>query len=386
VELSVEVLRTYLQRIDALLVPAHRAALRARAAERLGIASAAWEAIVGGNVDGALLRAIHRAVTAERATIRRATPEGSWTIAPARAGHLRSKPQSFRAGEHVEAAWEHATLKRAVAELIDATAAGFASAPVARAANLIWSLARAQPFAGDNERVAMVLASRLLHGIGLPTLAVGETMGDPAFEAAMCAASADDLERYLAAAIWDEALAFAEALSLSASTERWSLRDEHLALAEARRRAHTIAPAELGAIASAAADLIAARAGERLGIALAPANRSAPSAFADRLRLAMEAGGRGHLVSPHSEISELRWSADAATGLDLVVVIGAPGRGITGAASVHAALELRGVPTPWSAPAILFVPGEPPGDRNRRLAAWAPRAMDRILRNSPIRC
>jgi hypothetical protein len=389
VELTVEALRAYLHRVDGMLLAAYREALRARAAERLGIARTTWEAILAGNLDGARLREIHRAVTGERSTIRYAQLDGGWAIAPARAGHLRSRPQSFRAGEHVEAAWDHTTLKRRLAELLNGTAAAFACAPVMCAAQLIWSLTRAQPFAGDNERVALIAVSRLLHGAGLPTLAVTEIMNDPAFEAAVSAATADDreeLECYLATAIWDEALALAEVLTLPASIERWSLRDEHLALDQARRRARTIAQTEVEALASTAADAIAARVGVRLGLALGDAKRSAPSALADRLRLAMEAVGRGHPVCPHLEISEQRWSVDGPTGLALVVMIASPGRGITGAVSIQAALELRGVPTPWRSPALLFVPDEPPSERNRRLSAWIPRAMDRMLQNSPIRC
>jgi hypothetical protein len=388
--LSIAALRAYASRVDATLVRAQREAITARAAERLGIAAPAWEALLASRLDGASLRDIHRAVTGVRATIRRAEPDGTWTIAAARAGHLRSRPQCFRLDDHVESAWDHSTLKRQIAAVLAETVAGFSSDPIARAASLVWALTRAQPFLGDNERVALVAASRAFHDAGLPWLGVEDIVRDSKFDDALVAATSDDrddLEGYLAGRLWDEALATSEWLQLPRSTEHRTLRDEHDALRQARERVGGFAAAELDALGDDAAAAIIPCVESKLGTTLGHLRRVAPDGFAERLQLAAEAGERGHPLCPHEAIVVLRSSIDAATGLELVLVLGTAGRGLTGAASLQLALEVGARPTPQTrAPAILLVPDEAPTERSSRIAEWAVTAVDNALRASPIRC
>ncbi|MDX2091710.1 MAG: hypothetical protein SFX73_27870 [Kofleriaceae bacterium] len=367
-------LLAYMDRVDASLTSAHRERARQREAHQLGLAPEAWGAILTANLDLALLREIHRAVTGARPTIRRADKGGRWTIAAARAGHMRSQPQAFRAGERIAPAWDHGTLKRQLAHAMSESLR--LPEPVARAATLIWNVARAQPFLGDNERVAMVLGARVLRSAGLPAPAIGALERDEAFANALVEADAEQrttLEQYVRTALWDEALAFAEWFAAVPDDPhgRWSLRDEHAAAVRARQNTLTFAEGELAAIAAQAADALLPRVGETLGIQLGEPKFVVPVRDADRLRLAIEATGRGRRVCPHAPMRELRWRVDEVTGLELVLVVGVVGQGLTGAAAIHAALEHPGVPTTGVARAVLLVPGEPTGEREQRVIAWA---------------
>ncbi|MGE3455482.1 MAG: hypothetical protein AB7O24_10255 [Kofleriaceae bacterium] len=165
-------LSAFCRRVAAELSPAQQAMLRARDAERLAITATEWTAILGHNVDVALLREVHRAVTGALPMTRRADAAGEWDAVPSRAGHVRSQPQSFRLGSYVERAWEHSTLKRRMAELLNAVVAASPRQPVTQAARAVWAVTRAQPFAGDNVRVALVVASRMLASAGLPVVGV----------------------------------------------------------------------------------------------------------------------------------------------------------------------------------------------------------------------
>src|SRR4029079_18833286 len=152
-----------------------------------------------------------------------------------------------------------------------------------------------------NERVALMAASRALRTEGLPELPVDDLERDPAFVDALLAATADDrgaLAGYLAAAIWDAALAWAESLGVPppADPARWTLRDEHAALEVARRRATRVPAGELDALIADASERIAARIPARLGQGLGPPRRSSPGDHTGRLAAALASARRGRWI------------------------------------------------------------------------------------------
>jgi hypothetical protein len=382
-DVSVRALRDYTRRVDAELALSQRVHAHAREAQQLGIAAEAWTALRAANLDLALMREAHRAVTGESTASRRADRDGVWTIAGARPGHLRSQPQTYRFGDRVEPAWDHVTLKQRLASAVrDARRLELA---VARAAATIHAITRAQPFLGDNERVAMVLAAQVLRADGLPAPRVGALERDEAFAAAVFAATDDDrsaIEAYLIRAMWDEALAFASWLAPAqpTTTARWTLRDEHEAAQALRQKARTFAASELDAILEDTTRAVRPALAAVLDLATADPTVIHTSS----LGAAVSALGRGQPLCPHAPMRELRWRVEPSTELELVIVAGAPGRGLTGAVAVHVALELPGVPLRAPAPAALCVPDEPVIDRRARLEAWGPHAARKALAASPL--
>jgi hypothetical protein len=361
-----------------------------RDAARAGLDAETWRGVCGAEVDLDLMRTLHRAASAGHDVARRARSDGEWIVGPAAPGQLRTKPQAFRLRDHVERAWLPGALKGGLARLLRDAAIELAVDPVACAARLVWSLSRAQPFIARNERVALMLVSRCLRGAGLPGLPVDDIERDPAFAAALIAATAEDrgaLARYLAAAIWDAALAWAEWLGAPppADPSRWTLADEHAALEDARRRASRIPAAELDALLSDAAELVRPAMSARLGAALGPCEHWRPIEHAQRLGVAVAGAQRGRRVCPHEPIAVLRWPVDGGLGVEVSLVAGAAGRGVTGATAMHLALAPRDAIGTGIAPAFLAIVDEPARARAARFEGWLDAAIPQLLDRCALR-
>ncbi len=341
-------------------------------------------------LDLACLADVHRAVVGDRESVRRILADGSSILAPAQPGHVRTKPQAFRAGDYVERAWEQGVLRSGLGDLFRTVTPLVADDPVRAAAQLVWALSRAQPFTGMNERVALVLASSVLRRAGLPVLDIERIERDPAFEAALVVASVDDrsgLERYLVDAIWDEALALVETVAPVPPPEapRWTLADEHAAAAGARARATRLSADELTAFVDDASTMLERDRSVRCGIMLGPARREWLESHTARLACAWEAAIRGRRLSPHAPMIVARWTVACAHGIELKLVTGDTGRGMTGAAAAHLALEAPGDPVAQPSLGILLVADESRDARHARTGAWLDRALAGAIRQCPLR-
>jgi hypothetical protein len=371
----VRALAELMRRIAATSTAAEQTRLVERDATRLGIAAAAWRELRAARVDLALLRAIHRAVTGGRDTSRYADAIGTWTIARARAGHLRSRAQTFRAAQHREPAWDPATLRRRLADtIVEALAL---EEPLAQAAALAWTVARAQPFVGDNERVGLVLGARILCAAGLPSLRVEGIERDRDYASALAADAPDVVQAYLERAMWDEARELAESLAVEppGAGGRWSLADQH-ATAERRRAAtNTFTRAELEAIIACACRVLIPAAATALRAPLEQAELTVHTLPSARLDAVARAARRGFRISPHLDVYEMRWALENAA---LVLSAGAPGQGLSGAATLHLGMDLGGVVSPRAARALLITPSEDPAERARRIEAWGLRAVEDV--------
>jgi hypothetical protein len=356
------VLQAFLRRLEGTFSDSQRR-VREREAERLEIDATAWASLCSMNLDLLVVREAHRSAST-LASVRRADREGEWELVSAQPGKLRSHPQSFRVGAHVEPAWDHATLRHRVAELVNTTRDAAGADPVRAIARFIRSFVRAQPFLAQNERVALIVASAVLRSLGLPAMAARETERVPEFRAALIAADESVMERFLEAALWSEALALAEWLFLTPLNPRWTLADEHAALASAR------VPMDL----ASAMDQLVGIVEPLLDASQAP-RRNVHTTFGERARAATDAAYRGHPICPQHSILETRWPLP--DGRDAVLVIALAGRGIAGASSVHLSIEHPRVVAAGIAPALLLPLDETPTNRGERLATWAPSALQR---------
>jgi hypothetical protein len=357
--------------------------------ERAGVDVDRWR---GSALDVALLKALHTAVVGDRESVRRVLADGSSILAVAQPGHVRTKPQAFRVGDYVVPAWEQGRLKSALVELCRDVTPLLAREPVHAAAWLVWSLARAQPFTGLNERLALTLASWVLRSADLPSLDVEKIERNPRFGDALIANDCRALERYLADEVWDEALRLVEASAPALSqptqpTQRSTLSDEHAAATASRERATKLARHELTAFIDDAVGWIERQVPSQFDLALVDRRRAPLATHAERQTCAWQAATRGRHICPHEWIEVARWSVASAAkaGLELLFVVGAAGRGTTGAASAHIALELGDQPVAGSAPAMLLVVGEGPEDRHVRTTSWLERAMPRAIEQCPLR-
>ena len=383
-------LHAFIGRIESERGARARALDEERDAARAGLDAATWRTVRGMEVDLALLRALHRAASAGHDVARRARIDGQWIVGPANAGELRTKPQAFRLGDHVEVAWPPGALKGGLARLLRDAAAELAADPPAYAARAVWTLSRAQPFIARNERVALMLASRCLRGAGLPGLPVDDIERDPAFGAALIAANADDrgpLARYLAAAIWDAALAWAEWIGVPPPPDpaRWTLADEHVALEAARRHAMRIPDAELDALLAHAAERVRPAITARLGTTLGPCERWRPGEHGQRLAIAVASAHRGRRLCPHEPIAVLRWPVAGGLGVEVALVAGAAGRGVTGAIAMYLTIALRDAIGAGVAPGFLAIVDEPAQARAERLDGWLDAAIAQVIERGPLR-
>lgn len=373
-------LAAYYSRVSTGLDPRQRALAERYTATRVGLDLEAWSTLLAGNPDLALLRELHRLTCAGIARVRRADKTGAWTVANTRPGHLRSQAQSFRAGEHVEPAWDHNSLARHVTEQIAAARA--VDDPIAASAQLVWSLSRAQPFLGRNETTALAFAARRIHDAKLPVPDLATIEHDPAFARALAAPSPAPLRALFARAVWDAALAFAEWLAPAHDeTARWTLADEHASCETARARVRAVADAELAAVVELAVTAMPAALVTRLAVG-APL-RIPTATYGDRLRATVESARRGRHLCVHRPLHALRWPV--ASGLDAILVAGTAGRGLTGAAALHVALAIGDIATGHIAPGLLLLPDETTTERASRFATWLPEAVDQIIRDSPLR-
>ena len=352
------VLRSFLQRLESGFSDEQRVRVRGREAERLELESSHWSALRAMNVDLLMVREAHRSVS-RLSSVRRADREGEWDLVSAQPGKLRSHAQSFRMGTHVEAAWDHATLRHRVAELVNDTRREAATDPVSAVARFIHAFVRAQPFLGQNERVVVVVASVLLRSLGLPALSRA-TERLPEFTTALVAEANNDLIRFVEATLWTEALALVEWLPAGASP-RQTLADEHAALVSAR------VPIEIAPLA----DLIATGFEPLLG---PPRSQIEHETFADRARAARDAAFRSHPICPQHSIVEARWSVNDER--DAVLVVGLAGRGFAGATSAHFSVEHPRV-VATAAPAILLPLHESADHRAGRLSSWTTKTVRR---------
>lgn len=347
------VLQTFMRRLEATYSDQQWSRVREREAERMGIEAPEWAALRSMNIDLVSVREAHRSVT-KRTVVRRADRHGEWVLGSAQPGRLRSQPQSFRVDDRIEPAWEHATLRHRLAALVNTTREGAVSAPVPAIARFLRDFARAQPFSGQNENVSLVVASAILRLNALPALHVRHLVHDREFELALIADDGLAMEQFLEAALWAEALSFSEWMSPPPSQSRWTLADDHDAASASR------SSVDLQAIADEMTPL------------LPPARRLVHETFAARLRAAGDAVHRGHCISPHHSIVELRWEQGHFEG---VLVIALAGRGMTGAASAHLSIEHPDVVRPGVTPAVLLPLDESAPDRGARIAVWLSNAL-----------
>jgi len=371
-------LQAFLRQLEGALPPAHAARILEREAEQLGITRAEWSSLRAMKIDLVMVREAHR-FASTRASVRRAGRDGEWALASAQAGKLRSQPQSFRVGDRIEPAWDHATLKQRLAELVNATRDATASTPIAAITTLVRGFVRAQPFLGENERTALIVASLLLRSVGLPALSVLRLEHDRSFLAALIANDDAAMLHALTDAVWSEALGHIEALAIDTTTAR-TLAAEHAALAAARELVRPITDVELASHADIVASTIEAYLATRF--ALGPSRRLTHTTFAARAQAASVAVYRQHIISAQHTLIEVRWSLDPQ--LEVVLVIAHAGRGIAGALSAHLALEHPTVPTARRAPALLLIPDEPAAELASRLEAWVGPALDVARRDAPL--
>lgn len=382
-----DALRSFLRRVGASSTAEQRALVRRREAVRVGMTEAAWLATDRSALDLELLRALHRGVVDDQRTVRQVRADGEWTVAAADPGKLRPKAQAFRVGDHVEPAWEQRTLRARLVDLLRGVSLD--PDPIREVARLLSSLARAQPFVGANEHVALALAAWAFRRVGLPVIHAHAIESDAAYGSALVAATERDasaLEQYLAGALWDEALALAEWLAVvpPSSTAQWTLRDEHAALGEARRRAVRIDDAELAAFAEAARACVGAALATRIDATAEPARQL--DAMPARLQETWNSATRGHAICPHESILVYPWQlGDRLLQLVARLVIASAGRGITGALSVQLAIEVAEQPVRHAAPAFLIIPDEDAGARLDRFRAWTEHAIVTAVSAAPLR-
>jgi hypothetical protein len=378
-------LRTFLARVEAAQSLAGHEPLLAREAIYVGVGREAWSTLRGATLGVPLLRELHRAISGAQTRVRRANRDGRWVLADARPGALRTKPQSFRSGDHVEPAWEPGALKAGLTRLLHEIGPTFADEPARQGATLLWALSRAQPFAGQNERLALAVVSWCLRRAGLPVLPVVDVERDAAFVGALAGASADraSLEHYLAVALWAEALRRAEWLAPVATDERWTLAGEHRALVAIRAGAVTVPRHEVEAFAVRASAEIQAALTAQLAVGIEDAGWAWLTDPAQRRQLAWDSAARGRWLCPEDAMLLIGWRL-GDTGLDARLVVGAAGRGTSGALSAHLGL---GPPAPGAdaAPAFLLIPDETATDRDRRFQSWVELAVDRARRGSALR-
>lgn len=323
-------------------------------------------------LDVELVKALHRAVVGDQGSVRRVLADGSVALADAQPGHVRTKPQAFRLGDHSEPAWEQGKLKAGLVELCRDIAPLLTREPMRAAADLAWTLCRAQSFTGLNERLALVVASWVCRRAGVPALDVERLERDDAFAVA-ATADRDALERYLVDAVWDEALALVEAAGPVApqASQRWTLADDHGAAKAMRESAAKVADLDVVV--------------DHVATSLEHAHMLTNSRRVTHPQAAWHAAVRGRFICPHEPLTTVRWAMPTARDLELVFVVGATGRGTTGAVSAYIALELAGQPAPRTAVAMLLIPDESHDERQARASRWLDGAVPRVLARSPAR-
>jgi hypothetical protein len=335
--------------------------VRVREAERLGIEAADWSAVRAMNFDLVMVREANRAAST-RESVRRANRDGVWKLVSAQPGKLRSQPQSFRAGTLVESAWDHRSLRQRVATLVNETRDAAPRAPARTIATFIRAFVRAQPFLGENEHTALIVASALCRSLGLPGLYAQEIRGAPEFVSALIADDAAVMERVVDAALWREALALAEWIAPAPTHARWTLADEHAVLNALRT------PTDLCGLAEQAVKAL-----EPLLHSPTGARHVEHVHFIDRARATTDATYRGRSICPQTSIFESRWSLPGER--DAVLITALAGRGISRAASIHLSIEHPQVVNTQTAPALLFPFDEASAERAARLATWLPTAL-----------
>ncbi|MFN0250308.1 MAG: hypothetical protein ACKV2T_25745 [Kofleriaceae bacterium] len=353
-----------------------------RNAERLGISVDAWRALRAAPLSVEWLREAHVAVTGRTANVRRANEDGSWGMVAPKPGRLRSRPQAFRIGNHVERAWDHNTLRKHLAELMRSTVNTVDRAPFETSGRMVWNLMRAQPFLGLNERMALLVAARLLHGVGIPGLPIVLLEYDDELTAAAIATDFQPLAAMLERAAWRDALEFAEWLPVAPDASRWSFEDEQRVAAAARERA----PSFVGVIAETSdrlAERVRGELGKHLGRPIGGCVVSTCESLADRVSVAIASARCGRVICPQLPVATLRWSTSSS--LVARAVIGAVGRGLTGAMAVHFTFEVGGA-VGRNPPTILLVPTESLAERASKIDQWISRAVAQAIERAPLRC
>jgi hypothetical protein len=378
-------LRSFLARVDAAQVPAGLERALAREATYVGVDRETWSGLRGADLGLPLLRDLHRAISGSQPRVRRADRDGRWVLADARPGWIRTKPQSFRSGDHVEPAWDQGALKAGLSRLLHEVGRGFAEEPARQGAYLVGSLSRAQPFAGHNERLALVALSWCLRRAGWPALPVVDVERDAGFLEALAVAGAErgPLERYLVSALWTEALRYVEWLGPVVTDEHWTLAGEHRTLAALRTHVVTVPRPQVEAFAERASTDIAAALASQLAIAIEGLGWAWVADPSQRRQLAWESAARGRWLPPQEAMLVLAWRLGDG-GLDARLIVGAAGRGISGALTAHLVI---GPPAPGAdaAPSFLLIPDEAADERDRRLQGWAALAVDTARRGSALR-
>ncbi len=366
--------------LAATLSPRQLQLREEREAARLGVSVNEWRDIRATPVSVELLRLIHIAITGRATGVRRANEHGEWEVVPPKPGHLRSRPQAFRIGEHVEAAWDHPTLRKRIAELLRSNAIE-AERPLYAVSRLIWSLLRAQPFLGSNERVALLLAARVLNAAGWPAPDIEAIEADDELAVAAAAPNHELLVVVLERAMAQEMLAFAEWLPLAREPGRWSLHDEQQAAAAARSRVTQVQTDMLVDATNDIADLLEPMLAKHF--ALGPRIVTTLTSEPERLEAAVTAARSGRYLCPQCPIVRCCWPVEAGHGLVVRLVAGAAGRALAGAAAIHLAIDITSVPAS-NAPATLLVPNESSSARQERIQSWLRYAIPRALAYCPL--
>jgi hypothetical protein len=169
-----------------------------------------------------------------------------------------------------------------------------------------------------------------------------------------------------------------------ASVQRWSLADEYRAATHTRARAQKLSPPSLNVVVDDLSTLIEREVPAKLGVSLGPAHREWLESHAARQACAWGAAIRGRRISPHEPMLVARWTI-ANAGLELKLVVGAAGRGMTGASSAHLSVEVADQPVAGPALGTLLVPDENETARQARVSDWLGRAIARALELSPLR-
>jgi hypothetical protein len=84
-------------------------------------------------------------------------------------------------------------------------------------------------------------------------------------------------------------------------------------------------------------------------------------------------------------VTVVRLAVEGELGLEVSLVAGAAGRGVTGAVALHLALAPRDAIGAGAAPGFLVVADEPALARAERFAAWLDGAIARLRADGPLR-
>ena len=107
--------------------------------------------------------------------------------------------------------------------------------------------------------------------------------------------------------------------------------------------------------------------------------------YTARLAVALASARRGRQICPHEPVTLLRFAVEGELGLEVSLVAGAAGRGVTGAAAMHLALGPRDAIGAGTARGFVVIADEPAPARAARFAAWLDGAIACLCADGPLR-